>query len=105
MKANVSSICDLPQSQTEISITLFKMGLVYHAVAQKVYQMSKNEVPRLVVEFKGTYALCVTKEPTRYYSKAFAKAYIGGKWLFAGTVKSLTSDKIMCGSKSLNPFF
>ena len=103
VKANVSSICDLPQSQTQITVSLYKMGLIDHVVAQKMFHMSKTELPKLIVDFKATYALCVTKEPTRYYTKAFSKSFIGGRWLYAGQVKSPTSEKLLCGTKSLNP--
>ena len=104
MKANVSSICNIPQSQTRITVMMYKMGLVDHLVAQNVYQMKKSDGAKLVVDFKDTIARCVTKEPTRYFTKAYSKAFIGGKWMYAGLTKSGVTEPIKCGTKSLNPF-
>lgn len=105
MKANVSSICDFPQSQTSISIFLYKKGLFAdHIVAQQNFRMKKSEPPTLRVDVFDTVALCVSKELTQYYTESFSKAFIKGKWMYAGRTKSNLTPPIACGTKSLNPF-
>lgn len=105
VKANVSSICNFPQSQVTITIRIFKKGrFADHLVAEKIYVSPAGKAPSLIIKVKSTYALCVTKEPTRYETLAFSKAFIQGKWQYAREVKSHEQPTIPCGTKSLRPF-
>ena len=104
VKANVSSVCDSPQSQVTITVQLFKKGRFNnHLVAQRVFRSNKEVAPSLEISVKDVFALCVTKEPTRYETHAFSKALIKGEWQYARETKSHLTETIPCGTKSLNP--
>ncbi|MEN9324404.1 MAG: hypothetical protein RL414_158 [Actinomycetota bacterium] len=105
VKANVSSICDSPQSNVTITIRIFKKGrFADHLVAEQIYVSPAGKAPSLIIKVKNTFALCVTKEATRYETFAFSKAFIRGKWQYAREVKSHEMPTLPCGTKSLKPF-
>jgi len=99
VKVNASSICNVPQSKVTLTVEIFKHGLFGpQLVARTVKRVPRITYPGNKVDNFDTWRRCKTFEETRFFGKAFAKAFIQGKWQFASDTYSIELEPLKCGT-------
>ncbi len=89
VKVNVKSICNVSQSQVLITLEIHKKGeLGDHVYGPFTNMDSKNSNSGLEVDLNDIFVICTNKIPTIWFGIAFAKAFIAGKWQYAGKTES-----------------
>lgn len=99
VKVNAFSICNVPSSNVQITVQIWKAGtLSPRKVTQEIVK-SQGIVPAGKKFFhRDTYTKCKDRTPTSYYGVAFAKAKIAGEWLYARQTLSDEPKLLMCGT-------
>jgi hypothetical protein len=99
VKVNASSICNVPQSKVTLTVEILKYGLFGpQLVARTVTRVPGITYPGKKVDNFNTWKRCKNYEDTRYFGKAFAKAFIQGKWQFASDTYSFELEPLKCGT-------
>ena len=99
VKVNASSICNVPQSKVTLTVEIFKHGLFGpQLVARSVKRVPRITYPGNKVDNFDTWRRCKTFEETRFFGKAFAKAFIQGKWQLASDTYSIELEPLRCGT-------
>jgi len=99
VKVNASSICNVPQSKVTLTVEIFKHGLFGpQLVARTVKRVPRITYPGNKVDNFDTWRRCKTFGETRFFGKAFAKAFIQGKWQFASDTYSIELEPLKCGT-------
>lgn len=52
----------------------------------------------LVIKIQDAKVICKNSQPSSYYGIAYAKAFIQGKWQYAGKTRSVNIRKLKCGN-------
>jgi hypothetical protein len=101
VKVDAFSICDLPQSEVTLTVTLYKTG---YFADHYVNRTSTNPLAETSQGFRvnnyGTYSVCINQKKTTYYGVAFSKALVAGQWLYAGNTFSTKLVTLDCGTKT-----
>ena len=99
VKVNASSICNVPQSRVTLTVGIFKHGLFGpQLVARTFTRVPGITYPGNRVNNFDTWRRCKSFEETRFFGKAFAKAFIQGKWQFASDTYSIELEALKCGT-------
>ena len=99
VKVNASSICNVPQSRVTLTVEILKYGLFGpELVARTVTRVPGITNPGNKVDNFDTWRRCKSFEETRFFGKAFAKAFIQGKWQFASDTYSIELEPLKCGT-------
>jgi hypothetical protein len=99
VKVNASSICNVPQSKVTFTVEIFKHGQFGpQLVARTVKRVPGVTYPGSKVDNFDTWRRCKTFKETRFFGKAYAKAFIQGKWQFASDTYSIELDPLKCGT-------
>jgi hypothetical protein len=99
VKVNASSICNVPQSKVTLTVEIFKQSQFGpQLVARTVTRVPGITYPGNKVDNFDTWRRCKTFKETRFFGKAFAKAFIQGKWQFASDTYSIELEPLKCGT-------
>jgi hypothetical protein len=99
VKVNVSSICNVPQSNVTITIEIWKTGLLgNHFVRRQTIHSSGSTFPGSRVDNLVTFKRCKDRSSTQYFGIAFSKALIAGKWQYARDTRSQFISVLKCGT-------
>jgi hypothetical protein len=99
VKVNASSICNVPQSRVSLTVEIWKHGKFGNLfVASTDTRSPSITYPGNQVDNFDTWRRCKNSEKTLYFGKAFAKAFIQGKWQFASDTYSLKPQPLKCGT-------
>lgn len=98
VKVNAYSKCNRPHSRVTLTVELWKEELVFKKRIRKTVARHLQEIPA-GEKFRnlGTFVRCNSDAKTLYFAKAYAKAWIDGKWQFAAD-KSKVSIPVFCGT-------
>ena len=100
VKINARSICNVYQQRVTLSINFYKVGefgdhFIGHTFSTNEFSATSSG---LIVEIKNAAVHCKDDRPTQYYGIAYAKAFINGKWQYAGNTRSPIIEKLLCGT-------
>ncbi len=99
VKVNAFSICNVPSSNVQITVQIWKTGNFLPIKVKQSIAKSRGVVPAGKKFFnKDTYTKCKDRTPTYYYGLAYAKALIAGKWQYARQTLSKEPKLLMCGT-------
>jgi len=99
VKVNARSICNVPQELVTLTVEIYKIGaLGNHLVSSQVTNPSDPRSAGLKVVNKETKQLCLSSQQTRYFGIAYSKAFIQGKWQYAGKTLSPKVIPLECGT-------
>jgi len=99
VKVNAFSKCNVPQSKVTLTVEIWKKGTFANTrVAYTVIKSPGITPPGRKVENFETLRRCETFDKNQYYGKAFAKAFIQGKWQYAQDTYSLDIESLACGT-------
>ncbi len=93
------SICDVMQQRVMLTVQIYKTEILGDKLIT-----SSNTNPQLqsssgyVISNNGTTYVCKTHILTHYYGIAFSKAFINGRWLYAGRTQSPETVPLPCGT-------
>jgi hypothetical protein len=98
VKVNAYSKCDRTHSRVTLTVELWKEELLLKKRIRKTVARHLQEIPA-GEKFRnlGTFVRCNSDAKTLYFAKAYAKAWIDGKWQFA-TDRSKISIPVFCGT-------
>jgi hypothetical protein len=99
VKVNVYSICNRLQTQVKITLRIYKT----QRPADRYYGPFVNSQlggrnSGLTVEMQDKFVICKNSIPTEWFGVAYAKAFIDGKWQYAGNTRSPKKEIIECGT-------
>jgi len=99
VKVNVYSICNRLQTQVKITLRIYKT----QDPADRYYGPFVNsQLPGrnsgLTVKLQDKFVICKNSIPTEWFGVAYAKAFIDGKWQYAGNTQSPKKEIIRCGT-------
>jgi hypothetical protein len=99
VKVNAFSICNVPSSNVQITVQIWKTGRLSPIKVQQSIAKYRGVVPAgKKFSNKDTYTKCKDRTPTYYYGVAYAKALIAGKWQYARQTLSKEPKLLMCGT-------
>ena len=99
VKVNVHSICNIPQEKVQITLVISKSQLpTDHNYGPFSNSLAPSTSSGLDVSLLDKYVVCSNRKPTEWYGTASAKAFIGGRWLYAGKTRSKNIRLINCGT-------
>ena len=99
VKVNARSICNVPQELVTLTIEIHKMGaLGNHLVASHFTNPADPRSAGMKVVNEETKRLCVSGQQTKYFGVAYSKAFIQGKWQYAGKTLSPKTIPLRCGT-------
>ncbi|MEI9906821.1 MAG: hypothetical protein WDO06_01950 [Actinomycetota bacterium] len=99
VKVNAWSVCNVHQLRVTLTLEIYKTGFFEDHLVKKVE--TKEYLPTstgLRVEIKNASVKCKNNKPTSYYGVVYSKAFIGGKWQYAGRTRSLSIAHLECGT-------
>lgn len=99
VKVNVYSICNRMQTKVKITLRIYKEQLP----ADRFYgpfinSQSGGKNSGFTVALQDKYVICKNSIPTKWFGVAYARAFIDGKWQYAGITRSPTKESILCGT-------
>ena len=99
VKVNAKSICNVRQEQVSLTLEIYKVGRYSNYLMHRS-KTNPNSVKSagLVVKIQDSKVLCVSSKASSYFGIAFAKAFIQGRWQYAGKTRSLNVIKLNCGN-------
>lgn len=99
VKVNVYSVCNVIQSKVRITLSITKSQFpLDHSYGPFFNSASKQGDSGLRVSLQDKFVVCTNQEPTEWFGTAFAKAFIGGKWQYAGKTRSKNITNLKCGT-------
>ncbi len=99
VKVNASSICNVRQEKVTLTLEIYKVGLISdHLVHRTKTNPTSLNSNGLIVKIQDAKVLCINSTPTSYYGIVYAKAFIQGKWQYAGRTRSEHIQKLNCGN-------
>ncbi len=99
VKVNAFSICNVPSSNVQITVQIWKTGNFLPIKVKQSIANSQGVVPAgKKFSNKDTNAKCKDRTPTYYYGVAYAKALIAEKWQYARQTLSKEPKLLMCGT-------
>ena len=99
VKVNVSSICNVEQSQVLITLEIHKKGEFNdHVYGPFINDQSRGKNSGMTVILQDKYVLCKNSILTRWFGVAYSKAFINGKWQYAGRTNSPRIEPLLCGT-------
>lgn len=101
VKVNARSICNVPQQRVTLTVEIHKIGVLgNHFVDSHFTNPSDPRSSGFRVENQSTKALCISSQVTKYFGIAYAKAFIQGKWQYAGRTQSPKVVPLRCGTST-----
>jgi hypothetical protein len=101
VKVNARSICNVPQQRVTLTVEIYKIGVFgNHFVDSHFTNPSDHRSSGFRVENQNTKALCISSQVTNYFGIAYAKAFIQGKWQYAGRTQSTKVVPLRCGTST-----
>ena len=99
VKVNAKSICNVRQERVSLTLEIYKVGRYSNYLMHRS-QTNPNSLKSagLVVKIQDSKVLCVNSKASSYFGVAFAKAFIQGKWQYAGKTRSSNIIKLNCGN-------
>ena len=99
VKVNAKSICNVRQERVSLTLEIYKVGIFSNYLMHRS-QTNPNSLKSagLVVKIQDSKVLCVNSKASSYFGIAFAKAFIQGRWQYAGKTRSLNVIKLNCGN-------
>lgn len=99
VKVNVSSICNVQQTRVLITLEIHKKG----EFGDHVYGPFVNQqIPRfnsgLIVKLQDKYVDCRSSSLSKWFGIAYSRAFIAGRWQFAGKTQSPKVEVLPCGT-------
>lgn len=99
VKANAESKCNRYQSKVILTVQIIKLTRFGDEfITQKSTKMNAPQSSGLKVVNEGTMRRCKDSKPTFFYAVAFAKAFIDGRWQYAGKTRSENIVELRCGT-------
>ena len=99
VKVNAKSICNVRQERVSLTLEIYKVGRYSNYLMHRS-KTNPNSLKSagLVVKIKDSKVLCVNSKVSSYFGIAFARAFIQGRWQYAGKTRSLNVIKLNCGN-------
>ena len=85
VKVNAWSVCNIPQVRVTLTLEIYKTKLFGNELIEQFE--TEEFLPKssgLKVAIKDAAIECKNRRVTRYFGIVYAKAFIGGKWQYAG---------------------
>ena len=99
VKINVSSICDVKQAHVLITLEIHKKGeFGDHVYGPFINDQSPIKNSGAVVTLQDKYVACKNSKLTKWFGVAYSKAFINGKWQYAGRTESQKIELLPCGT-------
>lgn len=98
IKVNARSICSAYQTQVELTVEIFQVGL-FRDYLRASFTTRPNQLASngLIVHNKNTKWYCKSKKRSKFYGVAYSRALIGGRQFLAPRVRSLKIALLPCG--------
>jgi hypothetical protein len=99
VKVNVLSICNIQQTKVLITLEIRKKGEfgdTSYGPFTNPQLVSANS--GLTVKLQNKYVDCKSSKLTEWFGVAYSKAFINGKWQFAGWTQSPKVELLPCGT-------
>ncbi len=99
VKVNARSICNVYQQRVTLTVEIFKKEKLSNQLV-KIFS-TKEGLPSssgFVVKMNNAVVRCRNTRETDYYGVAYAKAFINGKWQYAGRTRSKIIELLACGT-------
>lgn len=99
VKVNAKSICNVRQERVSLTLEIYKVGRYSNYLMHRS-QTNPNSLKSagLVVKILDSKVLCINSKASSYFGVAFSKAFIQGRWQYAGKTRSLNVIKLNCGN-------
>jgi len=99
VKVNVISVCNAEQTHVLITLEIHKKG----EFGDHTYgPFTNNKLPGnnsgLIVKLQDKYVVCLNSKLTKWFGIAYSKAFINGKWQYAGRTQSEKIEPLNCGT-------
>ena len=99
IKINAKSICNVRQEHVTLTLEIYKVGrvsnyLIKHVETNPALPTSSG----LLVRIQDATITCANSTPSSYFGIAYSRAYIQGKWQFAGRTRSVHNAMLACGN-------
>jgi hypothetical protein len=99
VKVNAKSICNVRQERVSLTLEIYKVGRFSNYLTHRSRtNPNSSKSAGLVVKIQDLKVLCINSKASSYFGVAFAKAFIQGKWQYAGKTRSLNVVKLNCGN-------
>jgi hypothetical protein len=99
VKVNARSICNVRQDQVTLTLEIYKVELLSDHFLDRV--MTDPLSPKSsgsIIKIQDAKVVCINTQPSSFYGIAFAKAFIQGKWQYAGKTRSAKIRDLKCGT-------
>ena len=99
VKVNVNSICNVEQTHMLITLEIHKKGeFGDHIYGPFINDQSPGRNSGLTVTLQNKYVACSNSKLTWWFGFAYSKAFINGKWQYAGRTRSKIIEPLDCGT-------
>jgi len=99
VKVNVYLICNIFQTHVQIFLEIHKTGELGDGIyGPFVNEQSPKTNSGLEVSLQDKSVTCKNTIMTKWYGIAYSKAFISGKWLYAGRTQSQKIVPLPCGT-------
>ncbi|TRZ85634.1 MAG: hypothetical protein D4R83_06365 [Streptomycetaceae bacterium] len=99
LKVNARSICNVRQDHVTLTLIIYKIGYLSNHLMHRVE--TNPLIPSssgLIVKVQDAKVACKNGQLSSYYGMAYAKAFIQGKWQYAGKTRSANIRSLRCGT-------
>ncbi len=99
LKVNARSICNVRQDRVTLTLIIYKIGFFSdHFIHSSETNPLTPSSSGLIVKIQDAKVACKNNQPSSYYGIAYAKAFINGKWQYAGKTRSANIRNLRCGT-------
>ena len=99
VKVNVNSVCNAEQIHVLITLEIHKNGeFGDHTYGPFINDQSSARNSGVVVKLQDKYVACQNSKRTKWFGIAYSKAYIAGRWQYAGRTQSQKIEPLDCGT-------
>ncbi len=99
VKVNVLSVCNVEQTQVLITLEIHKKGeFGDHTYGSFTNDQSSKNNSGVIVKLQDKYVVCLNSKLTKWFGIAYSKAFINGKWQYAGRTQSEKIEPLDCGT-------
>ena len=99
VKVNAKSICNVRQEHVTLTLEIFKVGKFSNYLMHlSQTDPSSSKSSGLIVKIQDSKVLCTNSTPSSYFGVVASKAFIQGRWQYAGKTRSVNVVKLNCGN-------
>ena len=99
VKVNAKSICNVRQERVTLTLEIYKVGKFSNYLMHRSQtNPNSSKSSGLIVKIQDSKVLCINSKPSSYFGVVSSKAFIQGKWQYAGNTRSVNVIKLNCGN-------